>query len=378
MSQRLTLAEIFRAKRSEFLQEFGAKISAYQKRALWLLANCQTAALGGRFVECDECGHREYRFNSCRHRGCPQCEGAKEAKWLLAREGELLPTHYFHLVFTISHILNELMLHNQRVCYAAFFQSVAKTLMTIGKSRLKAQLGFFSILHTWGQQLDLHPHLHCVVPGGGLALDGTGWIPTSKKRRYFAPTKVLAEVFRGIFIKALKRLYQQGKLTYDGDFEALLNLAVKRRWVVHAQPPFDSALCVLKYLARYTRKVALSNSRLVEFENGKVTFSFKDYADGSQSKLCQMRANEFIRRFLMHIPPPGFVRIRYYGFMAGPKRKARMEQIKELILGLLPEIIVQQPETDDSFNPGCCPKCGTKLPPLATQTPETPWKIDSS
>jgi hypothetical protein len=356
-NNRLTVAEIFRGHGRDFLSEHGTKVPGYQKKALWLLANCQTAALGGHLVKCGNCEHKEYRHNSCRHRGCPQCEGTKEAKWLLAREEELLPVHYFHVVFTVPHVLNELFLNNQRQCFEALFQAVAKTLQTVAKNRLKAKLGFFSILHTWGQQMDFHPHVHCVVPGGGLSLEGNNWISSSKKRRYFAPTKVLAEVFRGILVKALKRQFREGKLRCDGNFELLLNSAVARRWVVHAQPPFGSALQVLKYLSRYTRKVAITNSRLINCSNGKVTFSFKDYANGAVKKTCCMKTTEFIRRFLMHIPPPGFVRIRHYGFMAGKNRKALINQIKKLIAGLLP-IVFKSPKSDGSFNPSCCPKCG--------------------
>ena len=357
MDSKLTLAELLRTHRKELMSEYGVQLSGYQKRGLWLLEHCQTTALGGHLCGCSECGHRVYRANSCRHRGCPQCEGSKEAEWLLEREKELLPVHYFHVVFTIPHVLNEVFLNNQRECYSAFFESVAKTLKTVGENRISAKLGFFAVLHTWGQLLNFHPHIHCVVPGGGITADGKNWIATSKKRRYFAPTKVLAEVFRGILLKALKRRFRDGKLTVAGDFDRLLTLAASRRWVVHAQPPFGSALAVVKYLSRYTRKVALSNSRLIELNKGVVTFKFKDYANAAMGKCCRMRAVELLRRFAMHIPPPGFVRIRYYGFMAGAKRKERLKAIAELIRGLLPEIVKNQ-ASDGSFKPRKCPVCG--------------------
>ena len=377
MQARLTVAELFRTHAQEFLGMYGKLVPGYQKKALWSLARCQTAALGGSIVECTACGHRESRYNSCRSRGCPQCEGSKEAKWLLERESELLPVHYFHVVFTVSHVLNTLIINNQRRCFALFFQSVAKALQTVAQNRLKGRLGFFSILHTWGQKLDFHPHIHCVVPGGCLSMDGNTWIPTSKERRYFAPTKVLAEVFRGIFIKALKRAYKDGKLKFDGNFEALINQAVSRNWVVHAQPPFGSATQVLKYLSRYTRKVALTNSRLVSLENGKVTFSFKDYADYSAKKYCRMQATEFIRRFLMHIPQPGFVRIRHYGFMTGKNRKQRLASLRDLIAGLLP-VIISHPESDQSFKPGTCPNCGATSLTVVADLPKLPLRTDSS
>lgn len=379
MGAQLTMAELLLAHEQEFISEYGAQITPEQRRALWFLPRCQTPKLGGHLSACKDCGHQEYRNNSCRYRGCPQCEGSKEAAWLLEREEELLPVHYFHIVFTVPHVLNELFLRNQRECYAALFEAAAKTLMTVGKKRLHgAKLGFFGILHTWGRLLQLHPHVHFVVPGGGISPDAESWISTSKRRRYFAPKKVLAEVFRGILVKKLKRRYRDGKLIFEGDFEELMNLAVKRRWVVHPQPPFGSPLHVLKYLSRYTRKVALSNSRLLELKDGKVTFSFKDYTDNSKRKLCRMRATELIRRFLLHVLPSGFVRIRYYGFMAGAGRRERLREIRKTILGLLP----QPPPritADRSFQPNRCPSCGNlAMKVIQTLFKNQPSILDSS
>lgn len=374
----ITVAEICRNYGAEFLNFYKLKLPAYKKTALWCLANCRTAALGGRVTECTECGHREYRYNSCRHRGCPQCEGSKEAGWMRARESELLPTHYFHIVFTVPHVLNELFIKNQRICFAIFFRSVAKALSTVMRDRLKAQVGFFAIMHTWGQRLDFHPHIHCVVPGGGVTNDGL-WIATSKKRRYFAPTKVLAEVFRGILIKALKRAHKDRKLTFTGDLEALLNSSSKKPWVVHAEPPFGSAIQVLKYLSRYTRKVAISNSRLVSLEDNKVTFSFKDYAEQSEKKLCRMPVLEFIRRFLLHIPPRAFVRIRHYGFLAGKNRKIRIQNLKEVIAGLLPVLAtLTATAIKESCALGLCPKCKVGVLILIEIIPRAIIKADSS
>lgn len=358
MSAALTVADVFRAHSDDFLKAYGTRIPGYQKKALFALMRCRTPSLGGHLYVCPVCGYKEQRYNSCRVRGCPQCEGSKEAAWLLEREAELLPTHYFHVVFTLPHILNTLILGNQHKCLGLFFSAVAKTLMTVAQNRLGGRLGFFSVLHTWGQKLDFHPHLHCVVPGGVVLPDGA-WLPTSKRRRYFLPHKVLADVFQGIFIEKLRRAFQARSLTYQGDFEALLTQAACARWVVHAQPPFGSALSVLKYLSRYTRKVALANSRLISLVAATVTFSWKDYADGSQRKLCRMSAVEFIRRFLMHIPQPGFVRIRHYGFMAGKGRAVRLATLRETILGLLPPVVL--PKTDRSFKPGICPGCGMAL-----------------
>jgi hypothetical protein len=358
MSYQLTLRDVLHAHRGDLLKKYGEKLPGYQKRGLWLLEHCQSVALGGHIRRCSACGQQEYRHNSCRYRGCPQCEGSKEAKWLLEREDELLPVHYFHVVFTVPHVLNELFYHNQRECYGALFEAAAKTLNTVGKNRIGAKLGFFSLLHTWGQLLNYHPHLHCVIPGGGISLDNEQWVSTSKKRRYFASTKVLAEVFRGILLKKLRQRYLAGKLNVRGDFEQLLDDAARRRWVVHAKPPFGSPLAVLKYLSRYTRKVAISNSRLLELKDGMLSFKFKDYANASIGKTCRMSAVEFLRRFAMHLPPPGFVRIRYYGFMAGAKRKARLKQMAELIRGLLPELPKRESSNNSSCQARCCTRCG--------------------
>lgn len=356
MSSKLTLAEVLRHHGAELRYEYGRQLPGYQKQALWLFEHCRTASLGGHIHGCSTCGHQEYHHNSCRHRGCPQCEGAKEAQWLVKREEELLPVHYFHVVFTVPAVLNELFLGNQRECYAALFEAAAKTLKTVGQNRIGAKLGFFAILHSWGQQLNFHPHLHCVVPGGGLASDGN-WVSTSKKKRYLAPTKVLAEVFRGILLKRLAHHYRIGKLEFEGDFQQLLSTAAARKWVVSAKPPFGSPLAVLKYLSRYTRKVAISNSRLLELKDGKVTFKFRDYANEAKEKTISLRAVEFLRRFAMHIPPPGFMRIRYYGFMAGAQRVSKLKAIAAHIRELLPEI--PHPEkANSSIKAKLCSACG--------------------
>ena len=377
MNTRPTVAEIFRAHGEEFLAAYGTRLLSYVKKALWYIAHCRTEALGSTIVACPTCGYREQRFNSCRHRGCPQCEGAKDAEWMKAREEELLPVHYFHAVFTVPHVLNVLFLGNARQCYAIMFQAVAKTILTVGKNRLNAKLGFFSVLHTWGQLLTVHPHIHCVVPGGGIREDGS-WVQSSKRRRYLAPEKVLSEVFRGILLKALRRAYRRNTIRFDGDFELLLSVAAKHTWVVYAQPPFDSPRHVLMYLSRYIRKVALSNSRLISLEKGVVSFSFKDYAAQAIQKVARLSALEFMRRFLLHIPPPGFVRIRYYGFMAGKGRKQRLTLLREVIAGLLPVVIKDDSQSTDSFLPGRCPVCAIGFLIVVTEIPARRIRKDSS
>lgn len=362
---KLSVGKVFQAYGDAFRQRYGESMPKHHKRALRALALCRTAALGGHVLECTECGHRVEQYNSCRSRGCPQCEGGKEAAWLQERAAELLPTAYFHVVFTIPHVLNELVRSNERVVYGLLFGAASKALTVVARRKFGGTLGFFAVLHTWGQLLDLHPHLHCVVPGGVVQDDGT-WVAASQCGRYLLPEKALLAVFRGVFLRSLRAAHATGTLTYAGDFEQLLAHAAARRWTMHTEPPFGSPMQVLKYLARYTRKVAIGNSRLVSLEDrGMLSFSFKDYADHCASKLCRLHAVEFIRRFLMHIPQPGFVRIRYYGFMAGKNRKARIASLKEQIAGLLP---VNRPPTLPSVDcsgalatasttPRTCPAC---------------------
>lgn len=330
MKSRLTVAEVFRRYGEKFL-EINPRLPQFIKFALWSLARCQTPLLGGHIVQCDQCGVKEHVYNSCRHRACPQCEGAKCAKWMSERVKDLLPVHYFHVVFTLPHTLNGLVFSNSQACYNLLFASVKRTLLTVGQNNLKANIGFFAILHTWGQKLGYHPHLHCVVPGGGISLDGKSWIHSSKNKHYFVPEKVLIAVFQGIFIRGLRKLHQQKKLSFNGDIERLFVEACAKKWVVHCKPPFSGPVDVIKYLARYTRKVAISNSRLVSLQNHNVTFTFNDYADCCKRKNATLSAFEFIRRFLLHIPKPKFIRIRHFGFLANGNKKKSLELCRKLL-----------------------------------------------
>ena len=357
MASRLTVGELFRHGKEQFLSRYGELTPGYQKRALAAISLCQTPALGSTMKECSECRHRELHYGSCYQRGCPTCEGSKDAQWMKERVTDLLPVPYFHVVFTVPHILNDLFLGNQKVCFSLFFDAVRDTLMTVGKNQFNAEVGFFAVMHTWGQLLNFHPHIHCVVPGGGLSFDRTQWVPASKKQRYFASHKVLALVFRGILIKKLKRASAKGTLLYNGDLEQLLTESVKRKWVAHCKPPFDGPIRVIQYLARYVRKVAISNSRLLSFDGDAVAFSWKDYANGSAAKATRLPLVEFIRRFLSHIPVPRFVRIRHYGFLSNTRRRKTIPYIRELIGDLLPEAAALT-NLRDSFCSGRCPVCG--------------------
>jgi hypothetical protein len=313
------------------------------------------------------------------------------AAWLEKRESELLPVPYFHMVFTLPHELGPLALQNKRVIYGLLFRAAAQTLLEVAANpkHLGAKIGCLMVLHTWGQNLMHHPHVHAIVTGGGLSADGSRWIhgKQSKRRKpFFAPGKVLSRVFRGKFIDSLKQAFRSGKLGFFGRlkslgdeavFEQLLNKSVRHDWVVYAKRPFSSPACVLKYLARYTHRVAISNRRLVELRNGQVRFRYKDYSDDQQSKVLPLSTTEFIRRFLMHTLPSGFVRIRYYGFLANRYRNERLEQCRQL-LGVTSEATPAIEETqtplensDPPSSPKTCPACGGESLTIIDVVPPT-------
>lgn len=337
---RLEVADVFRKFEHEFRESLGASLSGEQKRALRAIQLCRTSALGGHVDECAQCGHRVISYNSCRNRHCPKCQGAARAAWLQAREVELLPTPYFHVVFTLPNHFGPLALQNQRVVYGLLFQAAAETLLEVAANpkHLGAEIGVLAVLHTWGQTLTHHPHVHCVVPGGGISPSGDRWIAC--RENFFLPVRVLGRVFRGKFIDYLKRAFERGQLAFHGllhglknetAFEQLLNAAVKTDWVVYAKRPFGGPAQVLKYLARYTHRVAISNARLVEMDEKGVTFRWKDYAHGSVPRTMTLAGPEFIRRFLMHVLPPGFMRIRHYGLLANRCRTAKIAHCRALL-----------------------------------------------
>ena len=341
---RLEVADVFRTYEKEFFAQWGHVLGAHQRKAFAAIRDCRTAALGGHveYVEqCDTCGHRVISYNSCRNRHCPKCQARARAQWLAEREGELLPVPYFHVVFTLPQKIGALALQNAREIYRILFRAASETLLTIAADprRLGAAIGFLAVLHTWGQNLHLHPHLHCVVPGGGISPDGARWVGC-KKKSFFLPVKVLSSRFRNLFLIYLRKAFQAGRLKFHGEmaplaspaaFEALCRQARRIQWVVFVKPPFGGPEQVLKYLARYTHRVALSNRRLMSMEDGRVTFEYKDYADGNQIKVMTLEATEFIRRFLLHILPSGFVRIRQFGFLANRARGKKLALCRALL-----------------------------------------------
>ena len=330
---RLEVADVFRQHGEAFLKRWGHTLSPQQRRALRDIGACRTAALGGHVEQCDDCRHQVIAYNSCRNRHCPKCQSTARDHWLAGRARELLPVPYCHVTFTVPAPLKPLTLQNQQLMYGLLFRAVSQTLLEIAADprRLGAQIGFLAVLHTWSQNLLHHPHIHCVVPAGGIAPDGSRWIPCRPK--FFLPVEVLSQMFRGKFLALLRDAFADGKLQFHGQliplrqsirFHAWLRELKSIKWVVHAKPPFGEAGHVLQYLARYTHRVAISNGRLLRLENGQVTFRWRDSKDSNQIKAMTLDATEFIRRFLLHILPSGFVKIRHFGFLSNRRRSAAL------------------------------------------------------
>jgi hypothetical protein len=311
-----------------------SNLSGERRRVLNDIAACRTAALGGHVETCDHCRHQRIAYNSCRNRHCPKCQASACARWMEARAAELLPVEYFHVVFTLPDVFNSLALSNRRVVYGVLFNAVAQTLLEVAANpkHLGARIGFMAILHTWGQNLSLHPHLHCVIPGGGMSADGMHWI--NCRPGFFLPVRILSRVFRGKFIDLLRRAFQSQKLQGIADaaaFETLIDSAVRSDWVVYAKPPFGGPEQVLMYLSRYTHRIAISNRRLVSMDDQSVTFRYKDYARGNRPRTMTLQAAEFLRRFLLHVVPSGFVRIRHFGLLANRVRHENIERCRKLL-----------------------------------------------
>jgi hypothetical protein len=336
----LEVADVVRQHGEAFLQRYGSTLSGAQHRALRAIALCRTAALGGHITQCDACGHEVQAYNSCRNRSCPTCHGAAQAAWLAAREGEVLETPYVHTIFTLPHTLGPLTLQNPRLLYGLLFRTVAQTLQDIAgdPTHLGAEVGGFAVLHTWGQQLHHHPHLHCVLPAGGLAPDGTQWIAC--RPHFFLPVRVLSRRFRHLYLAGLAQLAAQGHLTLTGRCQELaapqpwhqfLAALRDKDWVVYAKEPLQAPQHVLTYLARYTHRIAISNHRLVAVEGGQVTFRYKDYQRGHRLRTLTLDAVEFLRRLMLHVPPHGFHRLRHFGFLANRVRQAKLAQCRALL-----------------------------------------------
>ncbi len=355
-----TVADVFRRYGDIYRAQAGAGLSTAQRRVMTAIARCRTAALGGHVEQCDHCGHTRVWYNSCRNRHCATCQSLVRAAWIEQRQAELLDCAYFHVVFTVPAGIAEIALQNKAVVYRLLFRATAKTLQTIAAdpTHLGAEIGFFAVLHTWGQTLVHHPHLHCVIPGGGLSPDGTRWIAC--RPGFFLPVRVLSRLFRRLFLQELQAAYDAGELRFSGGLDALGNRrafaehlipARQTEWVVYAKAPFAGPPQVLDYVGRYTHRVAISNQRVLDIEEGQVRFRYKNYrtADGPQTPATMtLTATEFIRRFLLHVLPPGFHRIRYYGFLGNRHRAAKLVRCRQLLgMGSTPAPPNEPPPSPD-------------------------------
>jgi len=392
----LELADIFRQYGPAYRQAHALPL--HQHRLMQAIETCRTAVLGGTVDWCEHCQYTHTRYRSCRNRHCPKCQGPAREKWLEQRRAELLPTEYFHVVFTLPEPLAAIAFSNKKPVYDILFSTTAETLLTIARDpkRLGVELGFFAVLHSWGQNLHFHPHLHCVVPGGGLSADQDHWI--YGRRRYLLPVKVLSRLFRRLFLEALEEAYAAGQLQFFGDLESLCDPPAfaaylapwhECEWVVYAKPPFGGPQHVLEYLGRYTHRVAISNRRLLALQDGQVSFAWKDYRDPQQpQKVMTVSAAEFIRRFLQHSLPPGFQRIRYYGLLANCHRTDKLVLCRQLLATPCSQLLPQPADCHNysaatrAGHPRLCPRCGVGiLISIQTLWPchgPVPLRLDSS
>ncbi len=382
------VADIIHRAGRRFIDRNRERLTWPQVKVLRAIERCRTAALGGHRDRCDRCGHQAISYNSCRNRHCPKCQTNARDKWLAARQRELLPATYYHLVFSVPHKLVPLMWQNQKVLFKLLFEASAETLLEVAADpqRLGAEVGFLSVLHTWGQTLQPHPHIHCVVPGGGLSRDHQRWIPSSPK--FFLPVKVLSPVFRGKFLDGLRSAFRNKRLAFYGSchslenrkaFYAFLETLREHDWVVYAKKPFGGPEHVLHYLARYTHRVAISNHRLVEVTDAHVTFRWKDYAHYSKLRTMTLSHEEFLRRFLQHVLPRGFPRIRYFGFLANRRRGALLPLCRALLAVQPPPVLVTSAATPTLW---LCPGCQGPMRVIERLTPNQLWEavqhLDSS
>ena len=379
----LTVADVIRAHGAELVRAMGSRLTSAHRKVLTHLSQCRTPALGGHVRVCNQCGDAKSFYNSCRDRHCPDCGGARGQQWLEARAADLLEVPYFHVVFTIPDELNPLVLGNKAALYNVLFAAASRTLLEVAadERHLRAHIGFFAVLHTWGQLLQLHPHLHCVIPAGGFSVDDGK--PVVLRNRYFLPVKVLSVVFRGKFLDFLGEAFRDGKVHVAGGqsaFEQLVGNLHHKPWVVYAKQAFSTPHHVLRYLARYTHRVAITHHRLISLQNGMVTFRYKDYRQRGETRVATMAAVEFVRRFLLHTLPHGLQRIRHYGFLSNRNRTEQLVALKQAPLpgALLPTANVEGSTDPQPQAQPTCPCCGGTtfelLPlPLVLERPTSFW-----
>jgi len=363
----LEVADIFRAAGPAYRAAHAGHLSLGQLKVMTAIETCRTAALGGHVEACDDCGHWRIAFNSCRNRHCPKCQGAAARTWLAEREADLLPVGYFHVVFTLPAEVADIAFQNKAVIYDLLFKAASETMLTIAADpkHLGARIGITAVLHTWGSALTHHPHVHMIVPGGGIALDGVRWV--SSRPAFLLPVRVLGALFRRLFLTRLRALYDAGKLGFFGTMAGLatrkaflrhVSQVRSKRWVVYAKPPFAGPQAVLAYLSRYTHRVAISNRRLIAFNEDGVTFRYKDYRRDGQERqqVMTLATDEFIRRFLTHVLPRGFHRIRHYGLLSSSARKEGLALARRLLGVTMPPMVIEPDEPPDNRPP--CPCCG--------------------
>jgi len=373
------VADIIRSAGADFIARNRSWLRWTHLKVLLAIARCRTAALGGHIDKCTSCGHRAtISYNSCRNRHCPKCQTGARERWIQARHRELLPTPYVHVVFTLPQQLASLAFQNKKVVYGLLLRASAETLLEVARNRahLGADIGFFSVLHTWNQKLQLHPHVHCVLPAGGLSRDHTCWIRSHS--RFFLPIAVLRRVFRGKFVAALKSAFERRQLHLAGElaplnhpmfFAAWLRPLFRKDWIVYSKPPFGGPEYVLQYLGRYTHRVAISSHRLLALADGQVTFRWRDSADHNRQKVMTVSHHEFLRRFLLHLLPKGFVRIRHFGFLAN-RRRATLLPLCFAALHAVPSQPQSEPSTAPTTQPlWRCPKCGGPMAVVQRFTP---------
>ena len=393
MRSGLEVADIFRRHGHAYRAAHDGHLGRVERRVMSAIELCRTAALGGHVEACEDCAHVRVAFNSCRNRHCPKCQSAARERWLADRQADLLPVPYFHVVFTVPAEVAEIAFHNKAIVYGILFDAVATTLKTIAADprHLGGEIGFLAILHTWGQVLTHHPHIHCLVPGGALAPDGR-WLGC--RPNFFLPVHVLSSLFRRLFLERLAAAHAAGRLRFSGAldrlgdadvFTAAIRQLRRKNWVVYSKPPFGSPEHVLAYLGRYTHRVAIANSRLVSADETSVTFRWRDYRHGNAPRLMSLDPHEFIRRFLIHSLPDGFHRIRHYGFLANGCRRARLTIIRQLLTATTPAPIGATGEITrplPRFDPTVCPCCGGILRITATlprwRAGPTPSQPDTS
>ncbi|KPL68479.1 transposase [Erythrobacter sp. SG61-1L] len=375
MRTSLEVADIFRSSGPAYRAAHAGHLSLGQLKVMTAIENCRTAALGGHVEACDDCGHWRIAYNSCRNRHCPKCQGAAARTWLAAREADLLPVGYFHVVFTLPAQIADIAWQNKAVVYDLLFRTASETMLTIAADpkHLGARIGITAVLHTWGSALTHHPHVHMIVPGGGVAPGCMRWISSSPA--FLLPVRVLGALFRRLFLSRLLALFDAGKLGFFGSMAHLatrkaflryLSPVRKMRWVVYAKPPFAGPQAVLAYLSRYTHRVAISNRRLLAFNEAGVTFRYKDYRRGGaeRQQVMTLATDEFIRRFLIHVLPRGFHRIRHYGLLSSSARKDRLELARRL-LGVAAPVVEPDPEDSPDHRPPC-PCCGGHMTIIET------------